>query len=250
MRHGYALLRQGAYASAIDKFTEETIRRPSSSVAYRARAHANLCLGEYERAVEDYSEFVRHDTRRFGGFWVGFFRATPLWITGRHQEAAEDHREVHRLVGRVSYADARLYLVLRDEADVLEQQGRLADACEANDEASEVLRTARLGATSGSWLSKILECLAGNLTPEQLVAAADPANKEEVCESYYYAGEAALLMRQAAEARAWFSKCVDTGVVFDTDAWPPVPMNEYHLARWRMSMLSPSALTTTQAERG
>ncbi len=66
---------------------------------------------------------------------------------------------------------------------------------------------------------------------------ADPANGERVCEGYYYAGEACLLQDQFAEARAWFRRCVETGLRFDPHEFPPNPMNEYHLAVWRLDVI-------------
>ena len=89
------------------------------------------------------------------------------------------------------------------------------------------------------WLRRVFKCLAGELTPEQLVDSPAALNKsEKLCEAYYYAGEACRLQGQLAEAREWFEQCVQTGVEFDPDASPETPMNEYELAQWRLD--SPS----------
>jgi lipoprotein NlpI len=87
-------------------------------------------------------------------------------------------------------------------------------------------------------LRQLFRCLAGELTPEELIAdAAGRNNREQLCEAYYYAGEACLVSDQLAEARTWFGLCVDTGVEFDLDAFPLTPMNEYELAQWRLKSL-------------
>lgn len=248
-QRGHVLVRQGRYLEAVNLYTQEIIGDPAALGYYRPRAVANLCLGAYDKAIEDYSEYARRTTPVLGGFWIGYFRATPLWITGRREEAAEDYRKAHSLMGRVSYGNVRLFLVLHDQARALEEQGRLAGAQQALSEARDALEAARRGSIPGSWLNTITNFFAGELTPDELVAAAGPTNEEWICESYYYAGEACLLKGQIAEALEWFEKCVQTNLMFDVDGWPPVPMNEYHLARWRVNSLSPDGATALQAEQ-
>ena len=84
------------------------------------------------------------------------------------------------------------------------------------------------------WLAKILSCLAGEMTPAELVEAA--ADLKQRCEAYYYAGEVSLLHGRTDEAMAWFRSCLDTGLIQDPDVfWEP--MSEYELAEWRLEQL-------------
>ena len=76
-------------------------------------------------------------------------------------------------------------------------------------------------------------------------AAGNTAERE--CEAYYYAGEACLLQSDPVQARAWFEKCVQTGVEFDPDTIFLLPMNEYELAEWRLEAL---LVATTQPNEG
>jgi hypothetical protein len=164
-----------------------------------------------------------------------------LWIVGRTAEAAEDYRWFCARRRQVSRADARLFFVLHDQARQLDAEGRPADANNARAEAENVLEAAHQRAMRGSWLQKILECLSGELTPEELVAAAhseDPPNEERLCEAYYYAGETCLLGQRSEEARGWFQKCVETGLVLDPDSNQLDAKNEFHLARWRLDSLT------------
>jgi tetratricopeptide (TPR) repeat protein len=159
--------------------------------------------------------------------WCIYQRATPLWILGRTEEALRDYRDVRRLLGRPSYGDARAFLILRE-------QGRVP---EAND-----LLAAALRDVADAWLREILRCLAGELTPEALVAEAEArGNAEQLCEACYYAGEVCLLNGQPAEARTWFERGVATALTYDPDAGVETPMNEYELAQWRLETLSPKA---------
>ena len=104
------------------------------------------------------------------------------------------------------------------------------------DEAEDVLQAA-IAQTKDAWLRQIMLCLGGETSPDQLVSSADPDNAEQMCEAYYYAGEACLLSDQLPEARGWFEKCVGTGVEYDVDSFPLSPMNEYELAEWRLQTL-------------
>ncbi|MBN2562003.1 MAG: protein kinase [Phycisphaerae bacterium] len=230
---GRALIRSGRYTEAVERCAEAVELAPSHGLAHRFRGTAHLCLKDYGKAIEDDTKAAEIEGPE--NIWPRYARATPLWIVGRTDEAAADYRQVRALRGQVSYADARLYLVLQDHARALSDAGRLdGAAAAARTEAEEVLRAAPRGVTPGGRLERILKCLAGEITPAELAASADPRKPEEVCECCYYAGEACRLNDQIDEARRWFRQCVETGVVLDPNSASLDPMNEYHLARWRL----------------
>ena len=235
MFEGHVLTTQGRYSQAVEHYTRAAAL-PASDPAkpYRFRAVAYLCLQEYAQAVEDYSRAGQISAG--DSPWDLYKRPTPLWILGRTEEAVEDYRRFRDSKGFPSCADARLFLVLQDQARLQREAGRLEDARRAVKEATEALESGRRGAVPGSWLEKIFACLAGDLTPEGLVSAAK--SPEHVCEGYYYAGETCLLANRPDQARDWFQKCVATDLMFDQDTFPPDPMNEWHLARWRLGLLS------------
>ena len=80
--------------------------------------------------------------------------------------------------------------------------------------------------------------LAGQCMPAELVPAANPDSAAQRCEAFHYVGEACLLNQQTADARLWFQQCLDTALVFDPGSNTLDPMNEYHLARWRVKQLT------------
>ena len=85
---------------------------------------------------------------------------------------------------------------------------------------------------------QVFRCLAGEMSPGELVADGDARkNLELLCEAYYYAGEACLLANRPGEARKWFEQCVQTHLAYDPDAATGTPMNEYELAEWRLGTL-------------
>ena len=233
---GGILTRQGGYAEAVERYGQAARLSPGRDVPYRARGVALLCQDKHVEAIADYSRAV--DFEGPDGIWSRYARATPLWIVGRTTEAAEDYRRVRELRSQVSYADARLFLVLRDHAHHLNAGGRPVDANKVRMEAAAMLEEACRNTMRGSRLHKILECLAGKIKPEELATSANSSNPEDVCESNYYAGEAYLLNRRIEEARECFGRCVATGLVLDPDSTQLDAMNEFHLARWRLGQLS------------
>lgn len=232
---GHVLLRARRYQEAVDQYARLLATAPDNPSAWRSRALANLCLRNYEQAVADYSEAVRRAPETPYNLYM---RATPLWIVGRTEDAAEDYRRFRNSMRLATCADARLFLVLRDWARQAEQGEKTDEASRLRTEADDALAQGRSGAAAGSWLAGVLACLAGELAPDELVARANRRDSERECEAYYYAGEACLLCGLRSEAHDWFQKCVATDVVLDQDSYPPDPMNEWHLARWRLSELA------------
>ena len=72
--------------------------------------------------------------------------------------------------------------------------------------------------------------------PDELVAAipASAAERDGECEAYYYAGERCRLQGDDEQARGWYRKCAEMKMPLDVSQTPPDPMNEYHLAVWRL----------------
>ncbi len=211
------LAREGRYREALEVLAQ--------AQAYAERAHAHRLLGEYEKAIEYYTRMIDDAGEATASGWHFFQRATPLWILGRADEAEADCRRAHIAIGRLSYADARRYLILRD-------LGRRPDA-------EEALAAALRDAEKPSWLRQIFRCLAGELRPDELVAEGVARNNlEQLCEACYYAGEVCRLANQPAEARKWFEQSVQTGVAYDPDAQLGTPMNEYELAEWRLRQMA------------
>ena len=238
---GQVLARQGRFAEAVEQFTQ-VISTPAGEAAsnwiqtaYKYRAHAYRRLKEYAQAVADYTKVVEIAAGRKGTVvWDLYQRATPLWILGRTDEALDDYHRVGIMLGEPFYSDARSFLILH-------QQGRQR-------EAKEVIQSA-LRKVQDPWRRQIFRCLAGQLTPDELVADAEARdNREWLCEAYYYAGEVCLLSDRLAEARTWFERCVRTGHEFDLDTAPATPMNEYELAQWRLESLPLSAATSRPQE--
>ncbi len=234
---GRVLTQRGRYAEAVEQFTRALQRTPEAPGPYEGCALARLCLKEYEQAIRDYTTAERYSPTQASQIRQCYLRATPLWITGRRAEASADYRKVLGRPGRVIYADVRLFLVLHEEGRILQVAGQEAEASKVFEQAREVLAAGRGGADHGSWLETVVDCLADQITPLELTTRADPGKPGKICEAYYYAGEVCLLNARVAEAIEWFRKCAETKLIFDPDSEPLGPMNEYHLALWRLDTL-------------
>ncbi len=208
---GHARRRMGDYAAAVADYTT-AIDLKTPAAADRSQAVA----GKPGRMAPPL-----HGTESFT-IWSRYHRAVVRWMLGETERAIEDCYALRPLSGRPTFADARLYLMLR-------QQGRA-------EEAADVLRRAIAESASDDlWLKAIFRCLAGELTADELIAdALEKKERARLCEAYYYAGEVFRLRGVPHRARECFERCVQTGVVFDPN-YLSEPMSEYDLAQWRLA---------------
>ncbi len=216
------LCRLGRPNEALAEIDRVLAERPTYLQYHKLRGQINRWLGDYSAAVEDFT--IAIDQAEEGGqpaAWFYYHRGTPMWILGRREEAAEDFRQAYLLLARVTYGNARLFLVLNE-------QGR-------HQEAEDALAVARFS-TGNNWLGSILDCLAGEISPAQLVSAAEPADIQQVIEGFYYAGEAHLLLGHTAEAREMFTACVNKDVSIDRGNFID-RLSEFELAEWRLSQI-------------
>jgi serine/threonine protein kinase/Flp pilus assembly protein TadD len=209
----------------LDRFVE---LNPCNGIAYSLRGAVHRRLHEYDAAVAEYTQAIQCVENERRAAWYYYHRGTPQWIIGNTEQAARDYAKAYELLTIPTYANARLFLVLHE-------LGRPAQA-------QSILAEARRQPRLDPWLADIFDCLSGELHPGQLVAAADPHDPQQICEAYYYAGEACLLEGRLDEAHVWLQRCKDTGLDSDPRNTPD-PMSEYELANWRLAALATQATT-------
>lgn len=194
--------------------------RPADARLHTHRARINRWLGDYEEAVLDYRRAITitEDKGDLAG-WLHYHLGTPLWILGRQEEAAGEYAEAYRQLARTTFGNVRLVLVLRELGK--------------DREADEALRQARAGVGDDPWLASVLACVAGEITPADLVAAAAPDDLQQQCEGLYYAGEVLRLDGDHQAAAARFRECVALGQTLDEGNFQD-RLSEFDLAGWRL----------------
>lgn len=228
------LCRLGRPEEALIEIDKIEQKEPISTRNHVARAQIHRWLGDYEAAVEDYTRAIAlaEDSRQASS-WYYYHRGTPQWILGRPEQAAADFRQSFRGLARTTYGNVRLVLVLHE-------LGRKQEALDA-------LAAARLHADGDEWLAEILACLAGEITPEQLLGSARQGNRQKLCEGLYYAGEVYLLNGDVNQARKVLQACVNLGLTTDQGNFRD-RLSEFELAEWRLSQFADGSRLTSHPE--
>jgi tetratricopeptide (TPR) repeat protein len=200
-----------------DKNLEES---PGERESHLTRARILRRLKRHKEAVEEFTRAIELSTAEGPSpVWLHYHRGTLLWMLGREEQAISDYRKAYRTMSQASYPNIRMFLIRQHTGK--------------HDEANKILQEARNNLGEDPWIGSILSCLAGELTPAELVAAA--RGPVQQCEAYYYAGEVCLIRGQDDAAEKWFRACIDTGLKSDpSEFWEP--MSEYELALWRLSL--------------
>ncbi|UCD74510.1 MAG: protein kinase [Phycisphaerales bacterium] len=231
---GNVLATRGSLTEAIEQYTSVITMTSGSGRGYLERANAYRRVKDYDHAVADYTKALETEDETGATAWRLYQRAAPLRILGRADEALADYQKVGILLARPEHADARAFLILKE-------QGR-------ESEADEILAAALAGVRE-SWLKQIFLCLAGRITPQQLVdtaSAPEFENTDALCEACFYAGEVCLLSDRPEEARRFFAQCVQIAQENDVNAPLGTPEDEYELANWRLDSLSAGSGSASQ----
>lgn len=219
---GELLRWMGLYKDAEREYSKAIEQYPRHPSYWFRRAQIRRLSGQHRDALDDFNRAIELAGSGRNSAWMYLHRAITQCIVGNPEAAVEDYRTARRLMTHATYADVRLYLLLRD-------LGREAEAADA-------LARARPPDPADNWLGTIHASLAGEITPQELVAAADLANPMQVCEAYYYAGELERLDGRHSQANEYFHLCVGTGFEVDRRSDRVDPMSEYELARWRLGL--------------
>lgn len=224
-----------AYAAIIANASEEWIARGGHPPQF-FRAVSALCVREYDRAFEDYTAAIGLKAPKMSS-WHFYHRAAAAWMSGRPDTALEDYSRFLELFGPYWCAEARRFVIRQQQARDLEALGWTEKARSVAENSTAALNRAKSRATPDHWENKVLGCLLGEVPPEDLVAAGRGRGGNVLCEACYYAGEACLMRGEKAKAMHWFRESVATRLALDPHTFPPMPMSEYHLARWRLDQL-------------
>lgn len=188
-----------------------------------------LCA-KLERRIANYAEAEKYFSLTMEkrqnihlAAWDFYHRGTMRWLLDREGDAISDYQRADELLAYPTYANARLYILLRETGQAIK--------------ADQIAAEMHANKNTNSWLLDIMACLGGECPPGHLASiAAAEDDSIMLCEAYYYAGEAALLRGQNEEACEWFEKCLATGIKCDPND-PLESISEYELAEYRLGKI-------------
>jgi lipoprotein NlpI len=172
---------------------------PNSPIAFSCRAETYFQRGEFDKSIADYSKAIA-----LGATNAEYFRARGAceYFLGRLDDAAADFAKADAAADKeaVMYVDLWWTWTLQRLGKPL----------------PETL-TKRAAEAHGDWPRPALAMLAGNITPDEMLATIGAKSGDDrqmaLAEGYFYVGEHYLTVGDTAKARDFFEKTRQLGVI-------------------------------------
>jgi lipoprotein NlpI len=232
---GAALLRIGAFAAAANDLHTLLALTPENNTAVFFRANARFQNGDSDGAVADFSAILsrqpdnadallgRGIAREFAGDYVGadadfttLLEAAPdaaqplanrgyvRVMAGAFSAASED------LMKAVSLPNAPKHLAL----------WKFVAEARAGTSRPDTLTSAMRGMDSTQWPAPLMRYFLGEADGDAVISAAieiPELTSGRLCETYFFLGQAALILSDTTEAQRLFKAAIDTGAVRFTE---------------------------------
>lgn len=185
----------GRRLEALDDIARAISLDPSDA-AYVLKAEIQLFAGDYRDALDSLNS-VTNDADK----------TRTLMDAGQANFYLENYAEAQRFFARA--AD----VATPDELPYSLYWLAMSAGRAGHDPAS-VLKTYR-GLLPGAWPAEAIPFVLGELSPDDLIAAARRDERESrlrLCEAYFFLGQTGLLKGKVSDARRWFGKSLDTKV--------------------------------------
>jgi lipoprotein NlpI/transglutaminase-like putative cysteine protease len=172
---------------------------PNNPRAFSCRAEVYYQSGAFDKGIADYSTAIA-----LGATDAEFFRGRGVceFYAGRLAGAADDFAKASAAADKETAAYIDLWQIWS-----LQRLGKPLPEALAK----------RATESHGDWPRPALAMLAGNITPEGMLAALDSktgdARQMALAEAYFYVGQHYLTLGDVAKARAFFEKTRQTGVI-------------------------------------
>ena len=235
------------YQRSISDFDQAIRLSPNVARYYSDRADAYDNLGQFDRALADYDRGIRLDPADGS---IYYNRGIAYAGAGQYERALVDYDQAIKLnpqdaaankyrgqsnfyLARYGAAAAdlgRAFELGRDDAYVALWQHLALIRDRRPGESKLRDHAAKLDANK--WPAPVIRMYLGTTTADQLLAAArnaDPKTaRDQLCEAYFYLGQAALNRGDRGEAARLFQLTVDTG---------PTTFIEYKAAKAELARL-------------
>ena len=243
----WELVKNGAYADAVIRFTEEIHARPSAW-AFNNRGNAHLHLADYDAALADFRSAEALSGTALHTVGDGGKCGVALWMAGRERDAVDTWLAgvEASLAGLVRYGDAAGGVTV---GNLLFFAGVRRDDKTAIASASRLLRRRLRTKQSTAWPGPTSRYLLGHICESDMLAAVSdvPSLRErQLCQARFYSGVQALSAREPAAYFDAMHEACSLGRVSKLEA-------EYYLALHEVSTRSrnePGAAPDASASPG
>jgi tetratricopeptide (TPR) repeat protein len=180
--------------------------KPDFAEVYSYRASVEFAKNDLADAETDIAEAAKLNSDLTSNAETALeFFAWSRYQRQEYGDASADFKSARDLNPSDDYAHFGIFL----------SESRLGETKSATEDLKLYLE-ARKPKNSGDWPSPIGRFLAGQITEQELLAAAEDVDskkdREQKCEAYFYIGSRHLIAGDKARAEDFFEKCVATGI--------------------------------------
>ena len=202
----------GLYDLAKVDFEEALKIEPSDGSILADAAINSFNVGQYERARDYVNKALELDPSSQSPLMT---LAYTNYFERNYQEASRNLLVLLKNRSEVNHGYAAIWLYLAAKRN--------------NEEAATVVKPF-LASNQSAWPHPLLQYLMGDKTIDQVLdaARADQKDPSRLCELYFYLGEESLINGKTDQAKEFFRKSIDTGVV---------EFNEYLMSKRNLQSL-------------
>jgi lipoprotein NlpI len=187
--------RKGDLSKALEDFNWAIELDPHSGPAYHLRGHVWVDLQDLRRAVSDFGRAWELNPNESEAIYDRACAHYDLHAWERcMRDSALAYEKIPSLRG---YAQLRFCLA----------RSRMGQRAAAERDLGLFLER---GSINDPWIEELLRFVAGLSNEEMLFAAAEPDQKERLCQANFYAGTLRLLDEDEEQARMYFDACLET----------------------------------------
>jgi lipoprotein NlpI len=170
---------QEKYDRAIADYSKAIEEDSNLIEAHRGRAAAYRQASDFTRAIAGYTDALRIDPQNEQSY---FGRGLAYFYAKATQEALTDLRKANGLDPKDPYTVLWLHLVTKRD-NVSNELSKVASQIDLT-----------------TWPAPLIRLYLGEMTAAQVLAAAEPRNKGQICEANFYIAEMALQAGKPEEA--------------------------------------------------
>lgn len=196
----------GQYDQAFADYDKAISLNPNDSLNYNNRGSAFSGIGQYDKAIADFGKAISLKPKFVLAFSNRAF--THFFFLGQFDKAAKDYKHISQIYPKNVYFILGLYMATK-------RQGKNGE--------SKLLAQLK-GIQQSKWPVPLANLFLDNITPEELIKkfssfdfSGFDNDEEKIPQSdcYFYIGQYHLLKGNKEQARSFFKKTIELGLVED-----------------------------------